>query len=84
MLTDGEWDELIAVMRERRITALDANGNRARVGRFFKQEMTTSSFTYPGVREASPTDPLLLRHATRVLLRADQLCGCDADAVHGR
>ena len=26
MLTDGEWDELIAVMRERRITALDANG----------------------------------------------------------
>ena len=24
--TDAEWDELIAVMKERRITALDANG----------------------------------------------------------
>jgi hypothetical protein len=26
MLNDGEWDELIAIMKERRITSLDANG----------------------------------------------------------
>jgi hypothetical protein len=26
LLSDGEWDELIAIMKERRITALDANG----------------------------------------------------------
>ncbi len=53
-LTDGEWDELIAVLKERRITGLEANGlmTDAVLGRIAEIDHVTS-LSLAGSRELS-------------------------------